>query len=482
MNDTYLAIDLGASSGRTMAGYIENDQLKLREINRFWNGAIPLHNTLHWDFLHLYRHLREGISIARAQTPIRSLAVDTWGVDFGLLNPQGGLIQNPVHYRDSRTNGMFKALFEKLPREKIFEQTGIQFMEINTLYQLYALSLQQDTAYQQAETLLFSPDLLTYWLTGEKIAERTIASTSQCYNPTRATWADELLDIANIRRDFFGELTDPGTLVGSTDGISVIAGAGHDTACAFAAAPKQPNQKAAFLSSGTWSLLGCELDQPLINDAVLSHNFTNEVGVCDTIRFLKNLNGLWIIQELHRSWKEAGHEYSFAEMVTMAQTAQPFFAYINPSDECFFTPGDMHQRILDYCSKTDQPIPSNHAQVIRIAYEGLALIYAETLSQLESLTGQLFDCIHIIGGGGRNQLLNQMTADATNRTVHSGPAEATAIGNCLVQMIAMGDLPDLHAGRDLVRTSFEDEIHRYDPANRDAWQSAHHRWKQLTNR
>ena len=209
MNDTYLAIDLGASSGRTMAGYIENDQLKLREINRFWNGAIPLHNTLHWDFLHLYRHLREGISIARAQTPIRSLAVDTWGVDFGLLNPQGGLIQNPVHYRDRRTNGMFKALFEKLPREKIFEQTGIQFMEINTLYQLYALSLQQDTAYQQAETLLFSPDLLTYWLTGEKIAERTIASTSQCYNPTRATWADELLDIVNIRRDFFGELTTP---------------------------------------------------------------------------------------------------------------------------------------------------------------------------------------------------------------------------------------------------------------------------------
>lgn len=481
MNETYLAIDLGASSGRTMAGFIENEQLKLREVNRFWNGGIALHNTLHWDFLHLYRHLREGISLASAQTPIRSLAIDTWGVDFGLLNAQGNLIENPVHYRDSRTNGMFDALFQKIPREKIFEQTGIQLMEINTLYQLYALAMQQDNAYEQAETLLFSPDLLTYWLTGKKIAERTIASTSQCYNPSTGTWAHELLDAAQIRHDLFGELTNPGTLIGSTDGISVIAGAGHDTACAFAAAPKQPHENAALLSSGTWSLLGCELKQPLINEEVLAHNFTNEVGVCDTIRFLKNLNGLWIIQELHRVWKEAGYTYTFSEMVKMAEIAQPFFAYINPSDESFFSPGDMHQRILDYCSKTDQPIPSDHGQVIRIAYEGLALMYAETLDELERLTSQSFDSIHIIGGGSRNQLLNQMTADATNRTVHSGPAEATAIGNCLVQMIALGDLPNLDAGRELVRASFGDEIYHYNPSDHEAWRSARKQAKQYTS-
>ena len=280
MSETYLAIDIGASNGRTIAGHIKNDQLKLHEINRFWNGPIAIQGHLHWDFLHLYRQLREGLATAQTHYPVRSLSIDTWGVDFGLLDNTGSLIQNPVHYRDERTNGMFNALFKKSSREHIFEQTGIQFMEINTLYQLYALHLQNAPAYTHSTQLLFSPDLLTYWLTGEKIAERTIASTSQCYNPQTQTWAHNLLQTVGIRTDLFADLVDPGTPIGKVDGVSVVAAGGHDTACAFAAVPTLPNEQAAFLSSGTWSLLGCELPEPRINGDVLEKNFTNEVGVC----------------------------------------------------------------------------------------------------------------------------------------------------------------------------------------------------------
>jgi sugar (pentulose or hexulose) kinase len=481
MSETYLAIDLGASSGRTIAGHIENDQLQLHEINRFWNGPIDLQGHLHWDFLHLYRQLREGLATAQNQYPVRSLSIDTWGVDFGLLDTTGSLLQNPVHYRDERTNGMFNALFKKSSREHIFEQTGIQFMEINTLYQLYALHLQNAPAYTHAHQLLFSPDLLTYWLTGQKIAERTIASTSQCYNPQTQTWAHDLLQTTGIRTDLFADLVDPGTPIGTVDGVSVIAAGGHDTACAFAAVPTQPNEQAAFLSSGTWSLLGCELPKPRINNNVLEKNFTNEVGVCNTIRFLKNLNGLWIIQELQRIWKQHGHEYTFTQMVEMAQAAEPFHAFINPADERFFTPGDMHQRICEYCQETHQPIPQNHAQTIRIAYEGLALLYAETLDDLEILSERTFDCIRIVGGGGRNHLLNQMTANATARPVHSGPTEATAIGNCIMQMIALGDLTDLAAGRTLIRNSFAQEMESYPPTHTSEWQTARQKWKQIIN-
>jgi rhamnulokinase len=376
---------------------------------------------------------------------------------------------------------MFDALFKKIPREHIFEQTGIQFMEINTLYQLYALHLQNAPALTHASQLLFSPDLLTYWLTGQKIAERTIASTSQCYNPQTQTWAHDLLHTAGIRNDLFADLVDPGTPIGTVEGVSVIAAGGHDTACAFAAVPTDSTEQAAFLSSGTWSLLGCELPKPRINHHVLEKNFTNEVGVCNTIRFLKNLNGLWIIQELQRLWKEQGHEYTFAQMVEMAQAAEPFHAFINPAEERFFTPGDMHQRIHEYCQETHQLPPQNHAQTIRIAYEGLALLYAETLDDLETLSERTFDCIRIVGGGGRNHLLNQMTANATARPVHSGPTEATAIGNCIMQMIALGDLTDLAAGRTLIRNSFAHEMESYSPTHPSEWQTARQKWKQIIN-
>lgn len=481
MSETYLAIDLGASSGRTIAGHIKNERLHLHEINRFWNGPTQLQGHLHWDFLHLYRQLREGLATAQSQYTVRSLSIDTWGVDFGLLDTSGNLLQNPVHYRDERTNGMFDALFKKIPREHIFEQTGIQFMEINTLYQLYALHLQNAPALTHASQLLFSPDLLTYWLTGQKIAERTIASTSQCYNPQTQTWAHDLLHTAGIRNDLFADLVDPGTPIGTVEGVSVIAAGGHDTACAFAAVPTDSTEQAAFLSSGTWSLLGCELPKPRINHHVLEKNFTNEVGVCNTIRFLKNLNGLWIIQELQRLWKEQGHEYTFAQMVEMAQAAEPFHAFINPAEERFFTPGDMHQRIHEYCQETHQLPPQNHAQTIRIAYEGLALLYAETLDDLETLSERTFDCIRIVGGGGRNHLLNQMTANSTARPVHSGPTEATAIGNCIMQMIALGDLTDLAAGRTLIRNSFAHEMESYSPTHPSEWQTARQKWKQIIN-
>ncbi len=481
MKESYIAIDIGASSGRAIAGYIENDQLKLKELSRFWNGPINIRGQLHWDFLHLYKQIQDGLRTAKDQYITRSLAIDTWGVDFGLIDSSGNLIENPIHYRDSRTSGIIKKLSEKITKKEIFDQTGIQFMELNTLNQIYALYLQSSHAYSSASNLLFSPDLLNYWLTGQKFSERTISSTSQIYNPKTKDWAYELLETIGLRTDLFAQLIDPGTKIGEINNVSVVACGGHDTACAFAATPLEPYETSAILSSGTWSLLGCELTEPIINTNVLEKNFTNEVGVNNSIRFLKNLNGLWIIQELQRIWKEEGYNYTFSQMVQMAESADPFKTYINPADERFFAPGNMEKRIYDYCDETDQYKPKNHSEIIRTAYEGLALLYAETLNDLEELTEKSFSTIRIVGGGAKNHLLNQMTANATAKEIHSGPSEATAVGNCIMQMIALGDLQDLSEGRDLIRHSFQDEMNIYIPSDISIWENAKKMWVELVS-
>ncbi len=479
MKKHYLAVDLGASSGRTMVGTLDDGKLTLKEMNRFWNGPTEVRGTLLWDFVHLFRNIKEGIALAKKEfgDGLVSMGIDTWGVDFGLFDADGKLLRNPVHYRDGRTAGMFGQVFERMPKAEVFSQTGLQFMELNTLYQLMALSLEDSFQYRSAKTLLFSPDLLGYWLTGNMVAERSIASTSQFYNSATKDWAFDLLEKLGIRTDLFAELVDPGTVIGDADGLPVVAVGGHDTASAFAAVPVVEGEQCAFLSSGTWSLLGTELPEPIINDDVLAANFTNEVGVCDTIRFLKNLSGLWIIQELRRVWNEQDCDYSWSAMEHMALEAQPFEFFVDPSDDVFLAPGDMAVRIQEYCTRSGQNRPETHSQILRAAYEGLALLYASVCEVLEKLTGRTLETLRIVGGGCKDTLLDQLAANATGRKVITGPTEATATGNLIMQMLAMGDIQSLEEGRKIIRNSFAEETKEFEPRDSKAWKSALEKWR-----
>jgi len=479
MKKHYLAVDLGASSGRTIVGTLEDGTLTLKEMNRFWNGPTEINGRLFWDFVHLFRNITEGLTLAFKEygDEISSMGIDTWGVDSGLLDADGKLLGNPVNYRDSRTVGMFEKVFEKVPKEEVFAQTGLQFMELNSLYQYMAMALEDSVQYKTADKMLFSPDLLSYWLTGRMVAERSIASTSQFYNPVTKDWAYDLLEKLGIRTDLFAELVDPGTVIGETSGLPVVAVGGHDTASAFAAVPVAEGEQCAFLSSGTWSLLGTELSEPVINDDVLAANFTNEVGVCDTIRFLKNLSGLWIIQELRRVWVEQGFDYTWDEMAEMALLSASFEFFIDPSNEMFLAPGDMSTRIQDFCEQTGQKRPQEHGQILRTAYEGLALLYADTYESLEKLSGRKLDTLRIVGGGCLNKTLSQFAADATGRKVITGPVEATAIGNLVMQMLAMGDIASLAEGREIIRNSFAQESKTYEPQDVYAWETALDQWR-----
>lgn len=481
MKKHYLAVDLGASSGRTMVGTLDSGKLTLNEMNRFWNGPTEVRGTLLWDFVHLFRNIQEGIALAKKEygDGLVSMGIDTWGVDFGLFDSDGKLLRNPVNYRDSRTSGMCEKVFERVPKIEVFAQTGIQFMELNTLYQLMSLSLEDSFQYRNAKKLLFSPDLLSYWLTGNMVAERSIASTSQFYNPVTKDWAYDLLEKLGIRTDIFADLVDPGTVIGDADGLPVVAVGGHDTASAFAAVPVVEGEQCAFLSSGTWSLLGTELLEPIINDESLAANFTNEVGVCGTIRFLKNLSGLWILQELRRNWNEQDCDYSWRAMEHMALEAEPFEFFIDPSDEVFLTPGDMPGRIQDYCERTGQQRPETHAQTLRAAYEGLALLYASVYETLEKLSGRTLNTLRIVGGGCKDTLLDQMAANATGRKVVIGPVEATATGNLIMQMLAMGDIQSLEEGRQIIRDSFADETKIFEPQDSETWKNALTQWRQI---
>lgn len=477
----YLAVDLGASSGRTIVGTFEEGKLTLKEMNRFWNGPTEIGGSLYWDFVHLFRNIQEGIALAKKEfgDGLVSMGIDTWGVDSGLIDADGRLLGNLVNYRDPRTVGMFEKVFEKVPKEEVFEQTGVQFMELNSLYQYMAMALEDSVQYRNADKMLFAPDLLNYWLTGKMAANRTFASTSQFYNPVTKDWAYDLLEHCGIRTDLFAELVDPGTVLGEADGIKVVNVGSHDTASAFAAVPVVAGEQCAFLSSGTWSLLGTELDEPVINSDVLDANFTNEVGVCDTIRFLKNMSGLWMVQELRRGWNEEGCDYSWTAMEHMALEATPFEFFIDPSDPVFLAPGDMAARIQDYCEKTGQNRPATHAQILRAAYEGLALIYADTYEALEQLTGRSLETLRIVGGGCKDLLLDQLAANATGRKVVTGPTEATATGNLIVQMLAMGDIASLDEGREVIRNSFADETQTFEPQDGDLWKEALMKWREI---
>ena len=478
----YLAFDLGASGGRAIVGRFNGETLSLEETHRFANGPTRLGDSLYWNALQLFDEMKAGLAAAGAPLKgnIAAVGIDTWGVDFGLLDRQGNLIGNPYHYRDSRTDGLVEASFEIVPRAEIFRQTGIQFMQLNSLFQLFAMAKQQHPAFDIAETLLFMPDLFNYWFTGRKSCEYTIASTSQAYNMRENRWATELLESLGIPTHIFLDVVVPGTNLGPLlphvtaeaglhGEVPLIAPGSHDTASAVAAVPVSADDAKhfAYISSGTWSLMGAETIAPVINQQALAFNVTNEGGVENTIRLLKNLGGLWLVQECRRVWAQQGKEYSYSQLADLAAAAPPFTGLIDPDHADFFAPGDMPARIRDFCARTGQTVPDSPDKVIRTALESLALKYRWVLERLEDLTGQKIEVVHIVGGGTQNKLLNQFTANATGRRVVAGPIEATAIGNILLQMVAVGQLRSLAEGRDLVRRSFPVEV--YQPQQTTAW-------------
>jgi rhamnulokinase len=472
-----LAIDLGAESGRTIVGSLAEGKLTLSETHRFANAPVRLNDGLHWDVLRLWLDIKNGISKSK---PINSLGLDTWGVDFALLDREGGLIANPFHYRDARTDGMLDEAFKYMPREEIFTHTGIQFMQFNTLFQLFSMVRTKSPQLEIAQTFLTIPDLLNFWLSGEITNEFTNATTTQCLNPVKRDWSHPVLQALGIPTRLFGPVTNPGTPIGTLlPGIAEETGAGqvkvvipacHDTGSAVVAVPAK-NENFAWLSSGTWSIMGVELKEPILSDQALRYNFTNEGGVFDTWRLSKNIMGLWIVQECRREWKRQGSDYSYDEMTGLASESDAFIAVINPDDDIFFPPGNMPQKIQEYCLQTGQRVPQSHAEILRVALESLALKYRWVLERLEELTDKKFAPIHIIGGGTKNRLLNQFTADATNRTVLAGPVEATAIGNVLMQAVGIGDIASIEGAREIVRASFE--VEEYTPASQGAWETAY---------
>jgi rhamnulokinase len=461
----YLALDLGAESGRAILGSLSDGKLALEELHRFSNQPVRLPDGLYWDAFRLFHEIREGLRIAGRSRglPLSGIGVDTWGVDFGLLDAHGELVANPRHYRDARNNGMMERTFQTVPRAEVFRHTGLQFMQFNSLFQLNAIRQSGSPSLDAASRLLFMPDLLSYWLSGVQKNELTISSTSQFWNPAEARWATELFDALALPKRLLGDVVRPGTKLGGlldeirdTSGLGetpVFATAGHDTASAVAAVPASGDAPWCYISSGTWSLMGVELDAPVINARTLELNYTNEVGVDGKIRFLKNIAGLWLVQECRRAWALEGTEYNYSELTAMAAEAQPFASVIDP--DAFLEPGSMPERIAGFCARTGRTAPRTTGSFVRTCLESLAFRYRQVLESLEEVTGRRIQTIHIVGGGSKNSLLNRFVADATGRTVVAGPGEATAIGNLLVQAIGAGEVDGLKGLRAIVRSSFE---------------------------
>lgn len=456
---TILAIDLGAESGRVMAVDFDGRRLALNGLHRFSNPITSLHGTLHWDFLHLWREITTGIEKGKALKPV-SLGVDTWGVDFGLLDRQGKLIGNPVNYRDPRTQGMMEAVFARVPKEEIFAQTGSQFLSLNTLYQMMSLVLSNSPQLEMAATFLTAPDLLNFWLTGAKVCEFSNATTTQMFDPTTGGWAYDLQERLGIPSHIFPEIVPPGTGLGEYEGIPVIAPACHDTGSAVAAVPAQ-GENSAYISSGTWSLVGLENRQAILTPAALAANATNEGGVYGTWRFLKNVMGLWILQQCRATWAAQGESHSYAELVDLATNTNSSGTLFHPDDDRFLPPGDHPALIQAFCRETGQPVPQSKGEIVLTVLESLAHTYGQVIDQLAGLSNKSVETIHIVGGGSQNKLLNQLTANAAGIPVITGPIEATVIGNALVQLITLGEVKDLAEGRAIVAESFAQE--RFEP-------------------
>ncbi len=481
---SYLAFDLGAESGRAVLGRFDGRTVQLETLHRFPNGPVRVFGRLYWDVLRLWSEIKAGLTAYRvAHGPeLQGIGLDTWGVDFGLLGPDDALLGNPRHYRDARTEGMVDAAFARVPRADIFAATGIQFMEINTLYQLLAMRLQGDPTLDAARTLLMIPDLLNFWLTGVKASEFSIATTSQFYDPRAHDWARGLLQRLDLPTAFLQPIIQPGDQLGVLHGavgaevglgaVPVIAPACHDTGSAVAAVPAV-DDSFAYLSSGTWSLMGVETREPVISPDSLTYNFTNEGGVDGTIRLLKNIMGLWLVQECRRTWASRGRELSYDEITRLAAEAPAFGSLVDPDHHSFLRPGDMPAQIQAYCRRTGQVVPQTEGEIVRCALESLALKYRWTLDKLERMQGCRLNTIHVVGGGSRNGLLCQFTADATQRLVVAGPVEATATGNVLLQAISQGEIGSLADARQVVRDSFD--LVTFEPGAIAGWDDAYAR-------
>ncbi|WP_373232302.1 rhamnulokinase family protein [Cohnella sp.] len=482
-----LAFDMGASSGRALVGQLTEDsngqsKLQVTEIHRFPNHAIQVGNHLHWDILRLLHELKKGIRLAFQQgySPL-TFGIDTWGVDFGLIDGNGELLGNPYHYRDSHTEGLIEEVNAIIGQEALFRQSGLQFMPFNTLYQLYAMKKAASPKLDIAQTLLLTPDLLTYLLTGIKICEFTMATTTQLFNPGTQAWNEPLMAQLEIPSRLFLKPIHPGTLIGPLTpavtaelgiptAIQAVAVGTHDTESAIAAVPAG-EEPFAYLVCGTWSLLGTEMAQPQLGRDTMELEFSNEGGVGGTYQLLKNIMGLWLLQECKREWDEGGNELSFPELVRMAEEAASFRSLIHPDDPRFFAPASMVDKIREFCGETGQPIPQTEGEVIRCILESLALRYRQALEQAEKLTDTRYGGLHMVGGGTQNRLLCQFTANALGRSVWAGPVEASAIGNMLLQLVALGQCANLQEARKLVARSFP--IDAYEPEGDKNWAAAY---------
>jgi rhamnulokinase len=472
-----LAIDLGAETGRAVAGSFDGEQIALEEVCRFPNRPVETAGTLHWDALRLYADVVDGI---RAAGRIASVGIDTWGVDFGLLDRAGHLLGNPVHYRDHRTEGMLEEAFRRVPRQEIYARTGIQFMPINTLYQLLALVRSGDPQLEAADRLLMMPALIAYWLCGTQADEFTDATTTQCYDPRTGAWATDVLDRLDIPSRIFGEVVQPGTELGplrlalDLGPVKVIAPGTHDTASAVAAVPFDTQRRPAYISSGTWSLVGIEMPHPVISSAALDSNLTNEGGVAGTFRLLKNVMGLWLLQECRRAWAGTIAELPYDDLLRLAEEAPAFVAVIDPDDERLLRPGDMPAILSRLAAENGSSLPPDPGSLTRCIFESLAVKYRWTIEQLEQVTASHIEAIHVVGGGANNRLLCQMTADACGRPVFAGPVEATAMGNLVLQAMTLGLVASLDEARELVRRSVL--VETYEPMPSRGWEDAWHRF------
>lgn len=452
---TFLAIDLGAESGRAMLGRLQRRSLTLEEIHRFPNEPLRQNGSLRWNVRGLWAEVRE--TLARVGSiKLDGIGVDAWGVDYALLDGRGELVENPFHYRDARTSGVMDEVFRMVPREEIYAATGIQFMPINTLYQLFAHQRDNPAALSAASRLVTIPDLFHFWLTGRASCEYTNATTTQLVNPTTRSWDTGLMKRLRLPAELPAQMVEPGEILGTYAGIPVIAPATHDTASAVASISARGDT--AFLSSGTWSLVGTELNAPVINTETLAANFTNEGGANGTTMLLKNVMGLWMLQGCRRSWAAQGNDYSYAELMDAAAQAPAFQHRVDPDDPRFLNPSDMPAAIAEFCRETDQAAPAGPGAMTRAILESLALKYRLVIQDLESITHQTISRIRVIGGGSKNRLLNQFTADATGKQVVAGPAEATALGNIAVQMAATGCAASLMEAREIIERSFALEI------------------------
>lgn len=462
---TVLAFDFGASTGRAIKAEYDGKSLKYSEVHRFENIPTTENGHLCWDFPYLLGEVKKAIDMC---SDVDALAFDTWGVDYGLLDENDKLIGLPVNYRDIRTNGMPEKIFEKISPYDLYKATGNQIMPINTLFQLTA----EDK--KNVKTLLFMPDLFVWALCGNKSAEKTIASTSQMYGFENGNWNYDIARLSGIDTDILQPLVDSSTVAGEYKGIKVIKVAGHDTQCAVAAMPADIEKCSAFLSCGTWSLIGCECDKAVLTEKSMADELSNELGANGKVNYLKNISGLWLIQEIRRNFRAAGKDYSFNDMEQLARAEKAFSCFIDPDAPEFATAGSMPEKIRNYCKNTNQPVPDSDGALVRCIYESLAMKYKFAVNQLTENTGREFDVLHLLGGGTKDGFLCQMTADSLGIPVVAGPAEATALGNILLQLIALGDIQDIDEGRAVIRA--QERVKQYQPENAGAWENAYEKF------